>query len=50
MISGLDIAERRLPQDGQFKIKLRGREVEFRVSTLPVVGGEKAYSGYWISL
>lgn len=42
VISGLDIAERRLPQDGQFKIKSRGREVEFRVSTLPVVGGEKA--------
>ena len=42
VIAGLDIAERRLPQDGQFKLKSKGKEVEFRVSTLPVVGGEKA--------
>lgn len=42
VIAGLDIAERRLPQDGQFKLKSKGKEVEFRVSILPVVGGEKA--------
>ena len=42
VMAGMDIAERRLPQDGQFKLKSKGKEVEFRVSTLPVVGGEKA--------
>ena len=41
IISQLDIAERRLPQDGRFRIKTRGREIDFRVSILPVVHGEK---------
>ena len=41
IMATLDIAERRLPQDGRFRIKLMGREVDFRVSVLPVAYGEK---------
>ena len=42
VMSNLDIAERRLPQDGRFKIKIHSREVDFRVSILPSSRGEKA--------
>jgi len=41
IMATLDIAERRHPQDGRFRIKLLGREVDFRVSVLPVAFGEK---------
>jgi len=42
IMSELDIAERRLPQDGRIKLKLgRGREMDFRVSVLPTLFGEK---------
>ncbi|MCX7625164.1 MAG: type IV-A pilus assembly ATPase PilB [Candidatus Sumerlaeaceae bacterium] len=41
IMSDLDIAERRLPQDGRFKITISGRSIDFRVSTCPVVFGEK---------
>jgi type IV pilus assembly protein PilB len=41
IISELDIAERRKPQDGRFKMKLENRTVDFRVSTVPTVFGEK---------
>jgi len=41
IISRLDIAERRLPQDGSFASSLSGREIDFRVSTLPTIHGEK---------
>jgi len=41
IMSDLDIAERRMPQDGRFKIKAFGREVDIRVSILPTVFGEK---------
>jgi len=42
IMSELDIAERRLPQDGRIKLKLgRGREMDFRVSCLPTLFGEK---------
>ena len=41
VMSDLDIAERRLPQDGRFKVKLGSREVDFRVSVLPTSRGEK---------
>ncbi len=41
IMADLDIAERRLPQDGRFRIKLMGRDVDFRVSVLPVAFGEK---------
>jgi type IV pilus assembly protein PilB len=41
IMSGLDIAERRKPQDGKFQVKIEGRGIDFRVSTLPMVHGEK---------
>ena len=41
IISELDIAERRKPQDGRFKMKLENRAVDFRVSTIPTLNGEK---------
>ncbi len=41
IMSNLDIAERRIPQDGRFKIKALGKEVDVRVSVLPTVHGEK---------
>jgi type IV pilus assembly protein PilB len=41
IISGLDIAERRLPQDGRTRINVDGRAIDARVSTLPSVHGEK---------
>ncbi|MFP4629838.1 MAG: GspE/PulE family protein [Desulfohalobiaceae bacterium] len=42
IMSRLDIAERRKPQDGKIKAKLRGQPVELRVATLPTVHGEAA--------
>jgi type IV pilus assembly protein PilB len=42
IMASLDIAERRLPQDGRIKLRHRGREVDFRVSILPTIFGEKA--------
>jgi len=41
IMATLDIAERRLPQDGRFRIKLAGREVDLRISVLPTIHGEK---------
>ncbi len=41
VMSNLDIAERRLPQDGRFKIKLHGGDVDFRISIVPSSIGEK---------
>ena len=41
IMSNLDIAERRIPQDGRFKIKALKKEVDVRVSMLPTVHGEK---------
>ena len=41
IMAELNIAERRIPQDGRFNIKALGREVDLRVSTLPTVHGEK---------
>ncbi|HJZ99689.1 MAG TPA: ATPase, T2SS/T4P/T4SS family, partial [Candidatus Solibacter sp.] len=40
LLAKLNIAERRLPQDGRIKIKVLGREVDLRVSTLPTLYGE----------
>ncbi|HHW13837.1 MAG TPA: type II secretion system ATPase GspE [Firmicutes bacterium] len=40
VMAGLNIAERRLPQDGRFRLRLAGREVDVRVSTVPTVHGE----------
>lgn len=42
VMSDLDIAERRVPQDGRFKVSARGREVDFRVSVMPSIHGEDA--------
>jgi type IV pilus assembly protein PilB len=41
ILAGLDIAERRLPQDGRFRIRVSGKEVDLRISMLPTVYGEK---------
>ncbi len=41
VMARLDIAEIRLPQDGRIKLKVGGREMDFRVSTIPVVFGER---------
>ena len=40
LLAHLDIAERRLPQDGRIKTRLKGRELDLRVSTVPTVHGE----------
>src|SRR5579884_1555745 len=40
LMASLNIAERRLPQDGRIKIRILGREVDLRVSTLPTLYGE----------
>lgn len=42
ILSGLDVAERRLPQDGRARLELLGREVDLRVATIPTVHGESA--------
>lgn len=41
IISNLDITENRIPQDGRFKVKFEGREIDFRVSGLPTTFGQK---------
>jgi general secretion pathway protein E len=42
VMSELDIAERRVPQDGRFKVSARGREIDIRVSVMPSIFGEDA--------
>ncbi|OGR42979.1 MAG: hypothetical protein A2X35_04435 [Elusimicrobia bacterium GWA2_61_42] len=41
IMSNLVITERRIPQDGQFRVQIKGNKIEFRVSTLPCIKGEK---------
>ena len=41
IVSGLDIAERRIPQDGKISVRIKGVEYDFRISTLPILYGEK---------
>jgi len=41
VMSKLDIAEHRLPQDGRIKLRMGRREIDFRVSTVPIAGGER---------
>jgi type IV pilus assembly protein PilB len=41
ILSDMDIAEHRLPQDGRFKIKTSGRDIDVRVSLIPIIYGEK---------
>jgi type IV pilus assembly protein PilB len=40
VMSELDIAERRVPQDGRFRVMIRGRKIDFRVSIMPSIHGE----------
>ena len=42
VMSELDIAERRVPQDGRFRVKYKGRSIDFRVSIMPSIHGEDA--------
>jgi len=42
VMAELDIAERRVPQDGRFKVRVKAREVDFRVSIMPSIFGEDA--------
>src|SRR6478609_7214021 len=42
VMSELDIAERRVPQDGRFRVKYNGRQIDFRVSIMPSIHGEDA--------
>ena len=42
VMSELDIAERRIPQDGRFRVRYKGRTVDFRVSIMPTIFGEDA--------
>src|SRR5690242_5391728 len=42
VMSGLDISDRRVPQDGRFRVKYNGRAIDFRVSIMPSIHGEDA--------
>ena len=42
VMSELDIAEKRIPQDGRFRLRVRGRTIDFRVSIMPSIHGEDA--------
>ena len=42
VMSELDIAERRVPQDGRFRVRYNGRSIDFRVSVMPSINGEDA--------
>ena len=42
VMSELDISERRIPQDGRFKVRIAGRSIDFRVSIMPSIFGEDA--------
>jgi type IV pilus assembly protein PilB len=42
VMAELDIAEKRIPQDGRFRVKIRGRSIDFRVSIMPSIHGEDA--------
>jgi len=40
LLAGLDISEKRLPQDGRFSLKVKGRNIDVRLSTMPIANGE----------
>ena len=44
IMAGMDIAERRIPQDGRFNVRIKDKDIDLRVSTLPTVYGEKIVS------
>ena len=41
LLADLNIAEKRVPQDGRFSVKLNGQKIDFRVASLPTAYGEK---------
>ncbi len=41
IMSGIDVSERRIPQDGRFNVRIKEKDIDLRVSTLPTVYGEK---------
>lgn len=41
ILANMDIAERRLPQDGRFRVTSQGKIIDFRVSSLPTIHGER---------
>ena len=47
IMSGLNIAEKRLPQDGRIRVIVAGRDVDIRVSIIPTFYGERAVLRYW---
>ena len=47
VLSGMDIAEKRLPQDGRWQLDVAGRVIDLRLSTLPTIGGEKVWCVFW---
>lgn len=56
VLCGMDIAEKRVPQDGRLEIERQGRKIDLRISTLPTIRGEKAVirildkEGFFLSL
>ena len=47
IMGGLNIAEKRLPQDGRIRVKLAGRDIDIRLSTTPTVYGERVRCDSW---
>ena len=40
LMAGLDISEKRMPQDGRFHIEIKGHKIDIRMSTMPIYHGE----------
>lgn len=47
IMAHLDIAERRLPQDGRINLEFEGRPIDVRIATIPSVTGSRSVSGFW---
>jgi len=47
IMAGLNIAEKRLPQDGRIRLKVAGKDVDIRVSVIPTAFGERVVCAYW---
>ena len=50
ILSKMDIAEKRIPQDGSFALQYKGHKVDMRVSTIPIVFGEKVVMRIWTNV
>ena len=48
LMAGMDIAEKRLPQDGRMEVRIARRAVDIRVSTLPTAFGERLQPLQWL--